>query len=485
MKYQIGIIGAGPIGILVAKLLVNRGLKPIIIEAGGWEQESFLTIKNYEFKSSNKVPENVRLIGGQSTKWLGRVSIFPRDSYENKSKIVGHEWIIPYSQIESTFREISELLNIKNSHENSNSSIHNCGICASFISKNSFDFMHDPNVFKKILIEMLAKNEVELFKSTLCSKLVYSEKEVTAELSKMVDGEKINSSFSFNEIYICAGGLDSTRLILNSFPQLERTTAAGKFLMDHFDGYIGTLRIKRANYKCLKYLVLENDRRLKNENFGIGISGFNSEIKYHLELCPRIRVYFFDRHIKKFSKIPNWLYFILFNLERIFLFVPSRVSQYYDRLRNFQVFSIWLRGEEFPYLNSTLSIKGSRVEAHIPNLIYDHRVSLKTKLKLKHSIRRFKKTLKDNNFGKIRLFWWLYIPTFLNLGGNNHPMGTLSMGLGDYFPVDSELRLKVAPRIKIISSAVFPSGSNQNPTSQVMTLAKIATDSSPNYRNQI
>jgi len=471
---QIGIIGAGPIGITLAKLLVEKGFKPVIIEAGGWQNESLLTLKNYTLKSNNKFPEGVRLVGGQSSKWLGRVSLFPKDAYVNRSKIVGHDWLIPFEDIQKAYEKISKIFDIPTSGL---SKIHSCSNCVNVIERIQFWFMSNPNCFRDVLKDMISLNQVELVENTLVYKLKNLGNFLIADTITIENGVEQKTAMQFENIYICAGALESTRLILSSFPELALKTSGGKYLMDHFDGYIGTLKIRPKAHKCLRQLVLESNRKLTGNNFGVGISAFDKDIKWHLEICPKIRVYFFDPKIRRLPYLTNPIYQSLFFIERVLTYLPNIVSKKLSKVRNIQEFSLWLRAEEFPTSKSLLLLQKLAAGQIFANLTYRHRVSLRTRISLKKSLIKFSKIVRAKNLGYIKYFWWFRIPTFINLGGNNHPMGTLSIGETDYFPVDASLKLKIEPRIRVVSSAVFPSGSHQNPTAQVMALAQIAIQS--------
>ena len=119
---------------------MKKGYKPDLIEAGDWGKESSLTLDDYTFKSSHKVPPGVRLVGGQSTKWYGRVSPFPRSAYVNRSGLSGHEWPVPYAEIEKSYLEVCKILQIDDQTENKGL-VHKCDSCSNSVDKVFFDFL--------------------------------------------------------------------------------------------------------------------------------------------------------------------------------------------------------------------------------------------------------------------------------------------------------------------------------------------------------
>ena len=481
---KIAIVGAGPVGILVAQQLVKRGYKPEVIEAGDWDEESSLTLDNYTFKSSHKVPPGVRLVGGQSTKWFGRMSLFPKSAYVRRTEVSGHEWPLPYAEIEKSYLEVCKILEL-NIQSEEKGLVHQCETCSSLVDKVFFDFLDNPNMFQDILKGMVQRNELSLNYSTYCSNLSEIADGVLVTTTTHRRGLSEVNTKSYDAVFICCGTLDSTRLVLSAFPQISKDTSAGKFLMDHLDGYVGEIYIHPSDYKCIKNFYLDASRRLPKKIFGLGINKFSKDINWHLEIVPSVRVYLFDPVVKRFASLPRLFYESLFFIERVTTFIPNRVSRLVYRLRKIEVYSLWLRAEEFPFEESKLELENVGRESSIPRLIYKHQVSSKTKKTIQRTLKNFAKSIRLGNLGTIRIYWWLRFPGIFNLGGNNHPMGTLSTGTSDWFPVDKNLNLRTAPKVKVISSAVFPSGGHQNPTALAMCLALFYTQSFPDVSTPV
>ena len=457
---------------------MKKGYKPELIEAGDWDKESSLTLADYTFKSSHKVPPHVRLVGGQSTKWFGRMSLFPKSAYVNRTGIIGHEWPLPYSEIEKSYLEVCKILEL-DVQGDKKSLIHECETCIGLVDKVFFDFLDNPNIFQSILNGLLQLNEVSLSPSTYCSNLLdVADGVLVTTISTKSGLSEVNTEF-YDDVFICCGTLDSTRLVLSSFPELGRETSAGKFLMDHLDGYVGKIKIHPSDNKCFKEFYLNSSRRLPNQIFGLGVCKTTKDINWHLEIVPLVRVYLFDPVVRRFSRLPSLFYEALFFLERLITLIPNRVSRLICKFRKIEVFSLWLRAEEFPFDESKLEIGNVNRVSSIPTLIYKHRVSTYSLKTIQNTLRCFANSMKIGNLGSIKIYWWLLFPGFFNLGGNNHPMGTLSTGTTGQFPVNQDLQLRVAPRVRVVSSAVFPSGGHQNPTSLAMSLAIVSTKQFP------
>ena len=93
---------------------------------------------------------------------------------------------------------------------------------------------------------------------------------------------------------------------------------------------------------------------------------------------------------------------------------------------------------------------------------------------LRLGVERFFTLIEDSKLGRVATYPWLkeedLSPFF---GPNWHPMGTLRMGSSpDTSVCDPDLRIHGNKNIFLISSAVFPTSSNGNPTFTALALAE-------------
>jgi len=71
------LIGAGPVGIFLSHLLVSKGHRVVLYEAGDRDAETInLNLDDYVFKTKSKMPSGVHRVGGASNLWKRRVSEF-------------------------------------------------------------------------------------------------------------------------------------------------------------------------------------------------------------------------------------------------------------------------------------------------------------------------------------------------------------------------------------------------------------------------
>jgi choline dehydrogenase-like flavoprotein len=125
-----------------------------------------------------------------------------------------------------------------------------------------------------------------------------------------------------------------------------------------------------------------------------------------------------------------------------------------------------LKAEELPYRNSTV-----RVDPESGKLIYKHEVSLETSFAVRKALHEFESLMTTENLGKVKFYNDVLDPSKnLTLRPNWHPMGTLRMGEPGDSVVDRDLKIHGEEDIYILSSAVFPTGSNQNPVFTTLAL---------------
>jgi len=107
-------------------------------------------------------------------------------------------------------------------------------------------------------------------------------------------------------------------------------------------------------------------------------------------------------------------------------------------------------------------------------LVYHHGVSSKTFELLQENINNFRKSFNNAFDAKLKLYREIQdLSSFQNFFGPNwHPMGTAKMGLESSNSIcNSNLQVHGIDNLFLISGAVFPTGSNSNPTFTVLALA--------------
>jgi hypothetical protein len=95
-----GLIGAGPVGIFLSSLLVQKGHKITLYEAGNNESETRnLNLSHYIFKTKSKIPDGVHRVGGGSNLWKRRVSEFSSEVFNRHDHFGNRIWPIDFHEL--------------------------------------------------------------------------------------------------------------------------------------------------------------------------------------------------------------------------------------------------------------------------------------------------------------------------------------------------------------------------------------------------
>jgi len=422
---RVGIVGAGPIGIYAAKFLLSNQLDVVLIEAGSRNSESLLTIHDYKFATSSKMATDIHKVGGGTNKWKGRVSLFPRTSIEATNSSGFKIWPIEWREIETAYSRFATSIGLHPiEYEDSHRRIHICDFCDRELELSTFQFI-EPNTFVQMFNQIVNHPRLTFMPETFCKRIVAGTEDSKRRLifKSRRQGKIEEGSVEVDYVLVAAGCLQSSALIYRSYPEKREEFPIGKYLQEHFDGYIGRLHVRRKDKNCLENFRLNSDRKILNKEMGVGIRpSRDTFLRWHLELAPLARVYLFDPTANRYSLSPRFLN-ILFQLERLVSGPLFRISKWLNTLLGRETFSLWLKGEELPFRESRVFVDDRNEEM----VFYNHRVSRETRSLMRKEIKAFGNSLKSKRLGKIVLSPSSWFGLGINTGANWHPLGALRM----------------------------------------------------------
>ena len=487
------LIGAGPIGIFLSHLLISKGHKVTLYEAGDRDAETNnLNLDKYIFQTKSKIPNGVHRVGGASNLWKGRVSEFSPEVFNRTDENGNRVWPIDFNFLEEANKYLFGLLDKSGLRDRDYMDKYLDGINHQMpqpFDLNLFRF-NDENFFKAILSELENNDNFKLVTKTLVLEIRLPEKPETKHhnvelVSAKADYEGFKTVF-YSDVVLTGGCLQSTALVMKSNDILNKLSApsiVGKYLMEHFDGYVGTLRISAKDKPFLKKLILDDSRRIPGKEFGVGLTiakdkeSHSEQIAFHLELVDWRKTYLFDPNLNIFNGLPSGLYEMFFFLERVLKKIPSELRKIWLRASSTEIYSVWLKGEEIPFESSELQISRDSDPRKI-KLIYNHRVSRETKNLMRDRLREISVFLRNNQFGKFRIHLYFRLNRLFYTGPNFHPMGSLRMGADPKNSiVGANFSFHGSPHVFAVNSGVFPNGSNHNPTAMVLALSVIFASS--------
>ena len=476
---HIAVVGAGPVGIFFTKLCLDEGHTVTLIESGGLHQESnLLNRRNYVFKSPSAMPDGVHTVGGGSTQWRGRLSEFLDEDF--------FEWPFAKKELSRHYLKLYKLLNI--------GEVTDDDILNKFWEKEpfllpkelklrSFRFCKS-DYFIKLFQQIRNHNNLEILLGTFAIKVNYLKANNSTSIELLHRNFSI-SSREFSRVVITCGSLQSAAILLRSKQLINSNSATclGKNLMEHCEGYIGSIKIKDpAEKEIFKKLSLNEANRAIDDYEGVGVAlslrpnrlESSSWLNVQFEIRSFMpKPFIFQRFLKsrsinskRFLMIINFFLFV----EKSLSFVIRRTMTYLNKLVGIEKFSIYVKSEELPYSESYVRIEDTSDNM----LIYHHKVSHETYQLLTENLFNFKKIFESHFKAKLKYYKGVQSIASIGqfFGPNWHPMGVAKMGLDQKTSIcDENLKIRGINNVYLLSAAVFPSGSNTNPTFTVLALA--------------
>lgn len=478
-------VGSGPVGIWTANLLVQKGHSVTLFEAGGEPCEPFhLSLSNYQFKTPSAVPENSHSLGGGSNLWMGRIGEFRHTDFEEIKGLRKSEWPFNKEDLMVHYKLVAQLLTNQALDDDHLDNLI-LDVMGSRLPQElrirSFRFI-ELGTFMILIKKLKTRENFKLRLQTLCREITESNNG-EVNLSIFSNGE--HSVEAFEKVFVCAGAIQSTALILRS-KSLHGFSSAhliGKGLMEHFDGYVGRLVVKKDMQDFWeKFGSLDQMRKSKimpvEGGFGLAISDAltldESLLNLHLEIVPIQNRYSFENHIHSSSRYQRSVilkfyahagYFI----ERVIKTLIRKYQLGYNSLLGRKVYSLWVKGEEIATLESQIRLSDENNDI----AIYDHQISEQSFDALRKTLIRLRGIFADNGLGEIRYYRFIRREKGkFYLRPNWHPMGSLKMSKDSKTGVVREnFLLGDCKSVYIMDSSIFPTGSNANPTFTALALA--------------
>jgi choline dehydrogenase-like flavoprotein/predicted dehydrogenase len=260
LESDLCIVGTGPAGLSIAGEFANAGVRVLLVESGGFEDETD-TQALYEVESSGD-PRTInqelirrRILGGSSHVWSGRCAPFDPLDFEKRSWVPYSGWPVTGPEINPFLRRAAAYLGL-GQYEYDESlwekfkapPPHPSLNAASFrpmfwqFSRSSFN-VKQPAHFGRDRMSSDAPNVQVLLHANLTHINTSSDgsRFESAEVSTL-DGKRI--LVNSKALVLCCGGVENARLLLASNRVLphgvgNQNDLVGRFLMDHIDCPIG------------------------------------------------------------------------------------------------------------------------------------------------------------------------------------------------------------------------------------------------------
>ena len=250
--FDVTIIGSSMAAASVVSQLIKNNKKILVIEKGYFFDRVKKNIMDIESTFMPIKPSTREIAyGGTSNLWMGLISEFDALEYTDRwSEKPRNLWGINETELKECSRRAWKLFGIKRSHIRKNREL-----------ESQFR-LRDFTVQKKPFRAVSVLNNPKIIK--LLNSYAYilgeDQKGSFVEIVSVVTQEQ--RRFYCKKIIVCCGGLDSTKLILNSIEEKtldlgSRSDFVGKYYMNHPRFHLGILNNKKNRGKKfgLKYLT--------------------------------------------------------------------------------------------------------------------------------------------------------------------------------------------------------------------------------------
>ena len=259
LKYDIAIVGSGPVGIALVKRLTGLGKRIALIEAGDARhrplEEAEVHAATYLTPKCHPAGHlyRRRMLGGASSVWGGRCLPFLAEDFAEHPARSG--WPISYEDVSPYW---IEALNFLEAGEPVFSE-------AAFTRPQpwvagheviDFDqierFSKPTDVWKRYGAELVASNDVDIFRNTLVREVLLDRESGRVQALDLRDTRTDRShQLMVKRVVLAGGGIETARLLLASRSLLPKgignqNDLVGRNYMTHLIGDVGTLTYSNA-----------------------------------------------------------------------------------------------------------------------------------------------------------------------------------------------------------------------------------------------
>ncbi|MGF1588234.1 MAG: FAD-dependent oxidoreductase [Pleurocapsa sp.] len=252
---DIGVVGAGPAGIVLALELAQAGYDVALLESGRLDfSEAIQNLGDANhFDPQFHAPMSEctrRQIGGTSNIWGGRCVPYDPVDFAQRNHIPNSDWPVTYEELEVYFQRACDYFLCGRSEFDLNQMTHIeqksivPGLPDGEVLTSTLERWSLPTNFGKEYLAQLKQSKlIKLFYGLTCTEIVTNDQGVRVELlqAKTLGGK--NLSIKCRKYILAGGALNNTRLLLASDRHNpggigNHSGLLGKFYMGHLSGDI-------------------------------------------------------------------------------------------------------------------------------------------------------------------------------------------------------------------------------------------------------
>ncbi len=482
--YEIVIIGGGISGLSLARKLEEIGEKKVLIVESGNKKfdpkinsRSYGTsnnLGNWPVKNYSSYYSRLRLFGGNAHIWGGWCMELDEYDYEN-NKV----WAYYKQDLKNEYKNAYKLLNIEQPKIN----IHN------FRNPNLSPYyinIAQGNFIKESEQILLTSKNIDILINAELKKINFKENKISS-IEIQTNATSLKKIYVKN-LVLSAGGLENTKILLQTLPKELSNENLGKFFMEHPQILVG--RLETTNKQFINFLKkfspptvkhLFNDKlELDSKKYFSGFINQNSSARGYFVLRStnvyQSKSLYRLRHIiltRSFSSIG------VIKLNDIFLLIRDIFHMFYKKIQNFltrnKSYYIVVHLEQFPNKENCVYLDEN------DNLVLNWKIQKEDLDNFKRLLTDLNQIINESEESNLVLKQELNqdnssVLEYLNsnLFGIGHHMGTTRIGENPSTSVcDFEFKIHNTENLYINSSSLFPSGGIANPTLTLIALSSL------------
>ena len=477
--YDIVIIGAGIAGLALSQLLKLKEKNVLLVESGDFKfnkeinQYSYAKVKNLgNWPSENYASyhSRVRMFGGNANVWGGWC--MELDEHDYTQNIT---WNILKADLKIHYKKAYELLNIIPQNIDPDE--------LNMKSIKPYPINIQRGNYIKHSREYLEKVEnIDVLIKTKLINMNLDENKVSSIILENLDGN--TNEVKLKKLILAAGGIETTRMLMNYLPYENLNHNLGKYFMEHLQIQVGRVSIKNPlinkfiktySPPTVKHLFDDKLEEMESKYFS-GFQPTNQEVRnyfvlrnsnvYQSRSLYRLRHIILTRNLTSTGsiKIKDLLSLVIDVLD---MFVIKFKSAFTKN----KSYSVVLHLEQKPDEGNQIYIDSDN------NTILDWNITNEDFVNLKNSIKDlniiFSEMKSDFELNDIFKSDEKKLKNYLekNIFGIGHHMGTTKMGQNENDSVcDLSQRYHGIDNLIINSTSVFPTGGIANPTLTMLAL---------------
>lgn len=490
-NFDVTIVGAGAVGILLAVKLAAKGKSVLLLETGHFEidddRQALNEVVNTAKVLTSAVWGRKRAVGGTTLAWGGQSLPFSELDFLKKEWVENSGWPISYQDIEAYYPVANAFMGIDGLNY-STDIFQKIKVDAPEFNDDSFQYhlskwANEPN-FQKLYKADLERNVMVIYNSTL-------KKINKDDAGRVTDIDIISYSFvemnlKVNQLVIAAGAIETSRIVLlNQLFDKRNETVAGKYFMEHPCCEVGEINTENS-YRLQKYF---NTHVWQGRKYSIRLSSSREFQMRERMLNCSASVLFKpaegkpDLYGQIKSLLKKFSFSTALQVSRSAPTILKAAVAYYKDKFFYKIGSenkLVLMVEQEPLAESYISLSDQPDRFGMPKAIVNWEISRKTWETVCKINECLKIELQQHGFGTVTIYPQFHLenPDWKALLSDvNHHMGGCRMGANQETSiVDRNLKVWGTENLFLCGCAVFPTSSHSNPTLTALALGARLAD---------